>query len=231
MIAPFGVSGLSVAGSATICTRSRAGNQLTRSGADSRSHVRGAELTLTVPARWEPLATTPTETVCARLRKPKRARPACVAEHDEPHRLIERDRDRLAGRHLEPASAQLGGRGDDVERLVGGVADEPAGPGRPLHGDVDRQPLAGRHRHARPELPVANIDRDRLAATRVDGHLFDGSRIAGLLDRGERVGSGAEGDVRPGEQGRGGGDAARGEGSRRAPTARACVATSVAVCC
>ena len=63
MIAPFAVSGLSVAGSATICTRSRAGNQLTRSGADSRSHVRGAELMLTVPARWEPLATTPTETV------------------------------------------------------------------------------------------------------------------------------------------------------------------------
>ena len=139
------------------------------------------------------------------LRESQRAGPAGIAEHDEPHRLVERNRDRLAGRHLQPAPAQLGARGDEMERLVGGMADEPACPGRALHGDVDRQLLTGRHGPPRPEPAVANVDRDRLAAARAHCHVFDSACMGGLLDRGERSGIGAEADVRPGEQGRGGG--------------------------
>ncbi len=140
--------------------------------------------------------------VRARLREAKRARPVLVTQHDALHGVIERDRHRLAGGHLEPAAAECCARGDHVERCVGGVADEPAGPGGALHRDVDRQRLARRHRFAGPELPVAEIDCDRLAAARVHGHLFDAARIGRLLDGGERVAIGSEADLGPGEESR-----------------------------
>ena len=190
----------------------------------------GRRVTLTVPADAGRSRRRRSRRSCAAWEKPKRlrgplrrgARRAAPAGRTRPSPAC-----RPGTSSQRPRSLALGVT--HVERRVGGVADEPAGPGRALHGDVDRERLAGRHRSARPELPVAKIDRDRLAAARVDGHLFDGCphRPAARPRRARR-------DRRRGRpRARRAGPLRRRphrEGSRRAPTARACDATSVAVC-
>ena len=86
---------------------------------------------------------------CAGARSGAVARALAVSQLDEANRRVERDADGAAGGNLEPAAAELGARRLHLEGLAARVADEPAGPAGPPHGQLDGQRLTGRESQAR----------------------------------------------------------------------------------
>ena len=137
-VSSIGVEGSIVAPGAGLTSASSldpAGNQLTRSGADSFSHGRAAVETTSTPKRFGPVAWTPGLNDLPRLRELEALLlVARQLEHDDARRRPEVDVDRGARGEVEERAANAGRRRDDrrLDLLV--PADEPADERGAAHG-------------------------------------------------------------------------------------------------